>query len=189
MDTLNAHFPPLCLIMCYIIWKKQDHLILHAILASLTETIIPLVSSATSSHEAWSRLSHMYAKRTNSYVIHFKDKLSLITRGTKSVVDFHLSIKTIDDELGVIGSPPSNKDLLLYYTCGLRLAYKEIIDALCAQDILSLPLKNSMTSSLITRNSCATQSHNPTLHLLRSIIYPQLSKAKSIHHQFLLPKL
>ncbi|KAJ9697176.1 hypothetical protein PVL29_009099 [Vitis rotundifolia] len=35
------------------LWKRQDHLILHAILALVTWAIDPLISSTTTSHEAW----------------------------------------------------------------------------------------------------------------------------------------
>ena len=34
------------------LWHRQDQLILHAIFASLSEAVIPLVSSATTSQEA-----------------------------------------------------------------------------------------------------------------------------------------
>ena len=118
----------------YIFWLRQDHLILHAILASLSELVIPLVSSARSSREAWERLARLYAKRTHSHIISLKDKLTTITRGSSSVAEFLLSIKTIADELTALGAPPSDADLLLYSTRGLGSAYKEVIAALRTRD-------------------------------------------------------
>lgn len=110
------------------VWRRQDQLILHAILASLSEAIIPLISSANTSHEAWQRLPRLYAKRSTSHIIHLKDKLSSITRGSTSVPDFLLS-KQIADELGALSAPPSDADLLVYTTHGLGSAYKELITA------------------------------------------------------------
>lgn len=43
-------------------WRRQDQLILRTILASMSEAVIRLVSSATSTHEALTRLSRLYAK-------------------------------------------------------------------------------------------------------------------------------
>lgn len=120
--------------MANISWRRQDQLILHAILASLSEEVIPLVSSATSSQEAWTRLSRLYAKRSTSHMIHLKDKLTTLNRGTLSVTDFLVSIKQIADELTVLGDPPSDADLFVYATRGLGPAYKELITAMHTRD-------------------------------------------------------
>lgn len=115
-------------------WRRQDQLILHAILASLSESVIPLVASATSSHEAWTRFSRLYAKQSTTHMIYLKDKLSSTTRGSLSVTDFLTSIKQIADELTTLRDPPSDADLLIYATRGLGPAYKEIITALRTRD-------------------------------------------------------
>lgn len=120
----------------HMLWLRQDQLILHAIFASLTETVIPLVSSARSSFDAWSRLHRLYGKRSHQHIIHLKDKLQTVTRGSRSVQEFLLQIKTISDELTVLGSPPSDADLLLYCTRGLGPAYKEVIAALHTRDTI-----------------------------------------------------
>ena len=100
-------------------WHRQDQLILHTILASLSESFIPLVSSVTSSDEAWTHLSRLYAKRSTTHMIYLKDKLSIITRGDFSVTDFLVSIKQIADELTLLADPPSDADHLVYRTRGL----------------------------------------------------------------------
>ncbi|RVW18639.1 hypothetical protein CK203_104267 [Vitis vinifera] len=46
------------------IWKRQDSLLLHAIMESVDSTIAPLVASTTFAQEAWARLTpHMPANR------------------------------------------------------------------------------------------------------------------------------
>ena len=52
-----------------------------------------------------------------------------INFGFGHVVDFLLSIKTIVDELTILGTLLSDADLLLYIIRGLELAYKEVIVA------------------------------------------------------------
>ncbi|GFP90449.1 hypothetical protein PHJA_001188800, partial [Phtheirospermum japonicum] len=71
----------------FINWKHQDQLILHALLASLTEVVILLIAYAKSSYDAWSRLDRIFSKRSQSHIIHLKDKLSSIQLGTlKSLI-------------------------------------------------------------------------------------------------------
>ncbi|PON77835.1 hypothetical protein TorRG33x02_239510, partial [Trema orientale] len=111
-----------------------DQLILHAILASLSDSVIPLVSSAKSSHEVWTRHSRLYAKRLTTHMIYLKDKLTMITRDFLSVTDFLVYIKQIIDELTTLGYPPSDADLLIYATRGLGPAYNNLITAMRTRD-------------------------------------------------------
>ncbi|KAH6831519.1 hypothetical protein C2S53_019598, partial [Perilla frutescens var. hirtella] len=91
--------------------------------------VIPLIVSATTSAKAWSRLDRIFSKRFPSYIIHLKDKLSSLQRRTSSISNFWLQIKTTD-ELSTLGSPPFDADVLIYCTCGLGHAYKDVVAAL-----------------------------------------------------------
>lgn len=93
--------------------------------------MVPLVSSAWSSQEAWTRVAQMYTKKSHGHIIYLKDKFSQITCRCKSEAEFLLSIKNIVNKLG---APPSDANLLLYNTYGLEHAYKELIAALHNQD-------------------------------------------------------
>ncbi|GFP81586.1 hypothetical protein PHJA_000301900, partial [Phtheirospermum japonicum] len=94
----------------------------------------PLSASATSSSDAWTRLDRIFSKRSQSHIIHLKDKLSSIQRGTLHISDFLLQIKTLSDELSTLGAPLSDADLLIYCTRGLGPAYKEVIAVLRTRD-------------------------------------------------------
>ena len=48
------------------IWTRQDKLLLHAILASLSEGVVPLITTATSSRDAWVKLYKLYANKSRS---------------------------------------------------------------------------------------------------------------------------
>jgi hypothetical protein len=37
-------------------WLRQDKLILHAILASVSESVMPLIATSSTAHDAWSKL-------------------------------------------------------------------------------------------------------------------------------------
>ncbi|GMY39521.1 Retrovirus-related Pol polyprotein from transposon RE1, partial [Fagus crenata] len=118
----------------YTFWLRQDQLLLHAIIASVSESITPFVASSQTSREAWDRLSTLYASRSRTRIMHLKDKLALITRGTKSISEYLQTIKSAADELALAGVPQSNDDLLLYSLRGLGSEYKEIVAAIRARD-------------------------------------------------------
>lgn len=60
---------------------------------SLTTNIMPMGSSAKTSHEAWSILSRLFANRSCSSVMQIKEGLSQATLGSQSVSAFLQSIK------------------------------------------------------------------------------------------------
>ncbi|PON39060.1 hypothetical protein PanWU01x14_307670 [Parasponia andersonii] len=49
----------------HIHWERQDNLLLHAILASASEAVMPLIASATTSRDAWIRVAPLYANKSH----------------------------------------------------------------------------------------------------------------------------
>lgn len=89
----------------YTLWKIQDQLILHAILASLSEAIISFVSSATTTRGAWDCLVRRFANRSRSRIMYLKGRFTSITQGIKPVSEYLYTFKGICDELALIGVP------------------------------------------------------------------------------------
>ncbi|KAK9280505.1 hypothetical protein L1049_014197 [Liquidambar formosana] len=46
----------------YTFWMRQDQLLLHAILAFVSDFVTTLIASAKASQEAWDKLNKLYAK-------------------------------------------------------------------------------------------------------------------------------
>ncbi|KAI4324061.1 hypothetical protein L6164_023627 [Bauhinia variegata] len=89
------------------------------------------------------RLTH-FKKLGNSYelpletnpilwVLFLKEKLSSMNKETSSISGYLRSLKTIVDELNLIGYPLDNIDLILYYLSGLGFDFKDIVTVLCSQ--------------------------------------------------------
>ena len=91
-----------------------------------------------------------------------------ITFGFGSIVDFLLSIKTIVDELTILGALLSDADLLLYSIRGLGPAYKEVIIALCIMNSV-VPFEE-LYNKLVDHESflchVETQNYNQTSTLV-----------------------
>jgi len=62
-------------------WIRQDKLILHAILASTSTIITPLLSAYKTSNEAWTTLTRLYAGKSRTRVMQLKKDLTLSTPG------------------------------------------------------------------------------------------------------------
>eukprot|EP00258_Populus_trichocarpa_P037861 XP_024453880.1 uncharacterized protein LOC112326993 [Populus trichocarpa] len=88
-------------------WIRQDKLILHAILASTSTTITPLLAAYKTSHEAWMALT---------------------------LTEFLQGIKVIADELAIIDHPVSDDDLTLYILNGLGIEFREIAAPIRARE-------------------------------------------------------
>lgn len=82
-------------------WIRQDKLILNAIIASLTEPIVPVISQCSTSKEAMVKLSNQYASRTHSRVMSLKKRLTNCSQGGKTVSEFLNTIKSMSDELAM----------------------------------------------------------------------------------------
>ncbi|KAJ0035023.1 hypothetical protein Pint_25231 [Pistacia integerrima] len=76
-------------------WVRQDKLILHAILASTSTTITPLLAAYKTSHDAWTALTRLYAGKSRTCAMQLKEDLTLSTRGNRTVTEFLQAIKVI----------------------------------------------------------------------------------------------
>ena len=106
-------------------WVSQYKLVLHVILASTSITITSLLTTYKTSHEAWTTLNRLYAGKSRTRAIQFKEDLTLSTRGTRTVTEFLHRIKVIADELAIIDHPVSDDDLTLYILNGLGPEFLE----------------------------------------------------------------
>lgn len=61
----------------HFLWLRQDSLLFHAILASVSESLVSLISSSKTSSEAWNNLAIYFANKSYSRVMHLKERLSV----------------------------------------------------------------------------------------------------------------
>ncbi|KAF5450223.1 hypothetical protein F2P56_030590 [Juglans regia] len=118
----------------YQLWFRQDKLILSAILTSVSPTVIPLIATSKTSHQAWTKLTKLYASRSRTCVMQLKEDLTLSQRGTRTITEYLHSIKTIVDELALIDAPLSQDDITLYVLHGLGSEYRDIVAPIRARE-------------------------------------------------------
>ncbi|KAF5468892.1 hypothetical protein F2P56_013003 [Juglans regia] len=97
-------------------WIRQDKLILHALLASTSTTITLLLASCKTSHEAWNKLTCLYAGKSCTHAMQLKEDLTLNNSGNRTTTEFLQAIKLIADELARIDHLVSDDDLTFLHS-------------------------------------------------------------------------
>jgi hypothetical protein len=115
-------------------WVRQDQLILHGIVSSVTATVVTHLGTVKTSQQAWEILKTMYAGRSRVRVMARKQRISTFAKGTQSMSVYLQGIKVISDELSIIDNPLDNTDLVIHTLNGLGNEYKEISAALRSRE-------------------------------------------------------
>uniref|UniRef100_K4B587 Uncharacterized protein n=1 Tax=Solanum lycopersicum TaxID=4081 RepID=K4B587_SOLLC len=114
--------------------KRKDKLNLHAILASISETIVPFIASSKTSNYAWTITQKAYANKSRTRIMSLKERISVIKRGEQIVSKYLQQICTTAHNFYLVGSPILQDDLILYILDGVFPDYKEIIVSIKAHD-------------------------------------------------------
>ncbi|KAL5820073.1 hypothetical protein ACOSQ3_024039 [Xanthoceras sorbifolium] len=116
------------------IWLRQDRLLLHAIQVSCMGAAQSIVTRSTTSAQAWSKLEATYANRSNTRKLGLLDSLTNVSLEDKSVADYMLGIKSIIDDLELIGHSVDDGALVIHTLNGLSSAYMPLASAVRARD-------------------------------------------------------
>ncbi|KAJ0033975.1 hypothetical protein Pint_26109 [Pistacia integerrima] len=146
-------------------WLHQDALIRHAILSSSTFAIQPSLNGLTTTAQAWKKLNETYANRSRTRYLTLRDVLSNISKKGKSVSEYMQAIKTMANDLALIGHPLIEDKIVHHVLRGLTSEFKEISAGIRALFLaislivfqllffhISLPLKNYSPFLQITPN-------------------------------------
>ncbi|CAL1399846.1 unnamed protein product [Linum trigynum] len=115
-------------------WVRQDQLILHAILASVSPGVAPYVSAAATARQAWTILERMFASQSRQRVINLKGKLLRETQGNRLVSVYLQAMRTTVAELALVNAPVSDEDLILHILRGLHEKFGQLVAAIVARD-------------------------------------------------------
>ncbi|XP_019199090.1 PREDICTED: uncharacterized protein LOC109192844 [Ipomoea nil] len=114
----------------YLLWVRQDQIIVSALLGSSSDSIQPLVSSASTAYDAWQHLTTTYASASRGRILSLKAKLTQNPRGTRSITVFLNDMRSIADALALAQSPVSDEDLVVYILTQLGDEYNSIISTI-----------------------------------------------------------
>ncbi|KAD6119781.1 hypothetical protein E3N88_11052 [Mikania micrantha] len=98
--------------------------------------IIPLVTNASSSHDAWKILAGTYASPSRGHIKQLQHRLKQFTKTpNQSITEYMQNIKIVVDELAILGKNMDQEDVNDVILNGLdQVSYKPIIDAIHGRD-------------------------------------------------------
>ncbi|XP_019195698.1 PREDICTED: uncharacterized protein LOC109189542 [Ipomoea nil] len=131
----------------YRIWNRQDRIILSALLGSVSETLQPVISSASSATDAWSRLATCCAASSRSRIVSLKAKLAKNPRGSRSIDTYMRDMRAIADDLALAQNPISEEDLVVHIFTQLGDEYNPIVAVV---RVRTTPISFSELSDVLT---------------------------------------
>ncbi|KAL4580579.1 hypothetical protein LXL04_016778 [Taraxacum kok-saghyz] len=164
---------------------RQDKLLFSALVGSLSPQIVPLVTNASSSHEAWQTLAGTHASLSRGHIKQLQYRLRQLTKTpNQSITDYMQNIKTVVDELAILGKKLDQEDITDAVMHGLdQSTYKPILDAIHARDS-PIPF-NELHEKLINHElALAQQAPSTNTHQPVTVFYANhQSNRKSWPHR------
>ncbi|CAH9133553.1 unnamed protein product [Cuscuta epithymum] len=154
---------------CYTIWYRQDKTIISALLGSCSETIQPLLSSATTATQAWEKLSLTYASTSRGRIISLKTTLARAARGTRSITEYLVEMYALSEALALAQHPLPEEDLVINILNGLGPEYSELTSAIRVRET-AIPITQLQDILLehevkLREQVTATSALVPTAHV------------------------
>ncbi|XP_019197199.1 PREDICTED: uncharacterized protein LOC109191079 [Ipomoea nil] len=150
----------------YTAWFRQDQTIISAILGSLSDTLQPIISSASSACDAWTRLSTNCAAASRSRIVSLKAKLAKNPKGNRSIETYMREMRAIADDLALAQSPVTEEDLVVHIFTQLGDEYNYIVTALRVRtDTVSYGEFHDVLTDyerILRDNETVAQVHMPT---------------------------
>ncbi|XP_019161889.1 PREDICTED: uncharacterized protein LOC109158431 [Ipomoea nil] len=150
----------------YKAWFRQDQTVLSAILGSLSDTLQPVISSATSACDAWARLSTSCAAASRGRIVSLKTKLAKNPKANRSIDSYKRDMRAIADDLALAQSPVTEEDLVVHIFTQLGDEYNSIVAALRVRTeaISYSELHDVLTDyeRILQDNEAASTVHMPT---------------------------
>ena len=127
-------------------------MILSRLYSSLTPEIMGQIVGYQTSHEAWTSLEKIFSTSSKARVMQLRLEFQTTRKGTMSMMEYLLKVKTIADNLVAIGEPVLKKDQVLQILGGLGADYNPIVASITArEDDISI---HSIHSTLLTHEQC-----------------------------------
>jgi hypothetical protein len=98
----------------YLSWKQQDHLIMSALLSSLSVEVLHLVVDCNTSHAIWTTLEIALASPSNSRIMQLHGSFQDLRQNDDSASIYLQKAKALFDELAAAGRPISLAEFNLY---------------------------------------------------------------------------
>ena len=103
----------------FLAWRRLDQLLLVWLLSTVSESLIGHVTECSSALEAWRTLEDSFAQQSLAKTMQLRQQLGSAKKGSSTVADFVMKVKSIGDNLRAAGDKVSDRDLILSVVNGV----------------------------------------------------------------------
>ena len=114
------------------IWRRNDQQLMSWLLSTLSEEVLSVVVGARSSLDVWQILATQFGARSRSRVLHLRTHIQTTRKGSMTVHEYYIRMKTILDALRAAGNM-SDEDFILCLLAGLGSEYESIVTIINAR--------------------------------------------------------
>ena len=120
-------------------WLRLDQFLLSWLLSSISESMLGHVVNCTSFSEIWTTLGQLFSTKSKARLLHLRFLLQTTKKGSLSIEDYFLKMKTIAQDLVSAGQSISDDELVLYILGGLGSEFDSVVVNLTSKDYVTLP--------------------------------------------------
>ncbi|TXG59466.1 hypothetical protein EZV62_014039 [Acer yangbiense] len=149
----------------YLTWTKTDQLLFCWFFSTLSESVFGQVTHCTTSHDIWKTLGNLFAQQSKARALQLRHEIQNTKKGTLTIGEFILKMKTISESLAAAGQPISEEELISQILGGIGFEYDAVVVTITArQGQISLEevqfLLMSYESRLAQHNTAMTIDFN-----------------------------
>jgi hypothetical protein len=111
----------------YMAWNLQDQLIIGALTASLTESILSHVVKCTTSHEVWITLQRLFASHEKARTMQVHYQLATLKKGNSSIADYFQRFTGLTDSLAAVDQPINAFEAVSFLLADLGSDYDSFV--------------------------------------------------------------
>ncbi|KAL5769787.1 hypothetical protein ACOSP7_013941 [Xanthoceras sorbifolium] len=117
----------------YTAWRRADQLLLGWLFSTINPKVIEQITECTTTFKAWDMLENLYSQKSMAKVLQLKQQLQNTKKGSLSISDYFLKIKTLREALKAAGQTITEYDLVLSVMSGLGHDYDSVVVLLSSQ--------------------------------------------------------
>ncbi|KAL5767335.1 hypothetical protein ACOSQ2_014118 [Xanthoceras sorbifolium] len=117
----------------YTAWRRADQLLLGWLFSTINPEVIEQITECTTTFKAWDMIENLYSQKSMAKVLQLKQQLQNTKKGSLSISDYFLKIKTLKEDLKAAGQTITEYDLVLSVMSGLGHDYDPVVVLLSSQ--------------------------------------------------------
>jgi hypothetical protein len=115
-------------------WYQQDQLVMSAMLASLSESVLAQVVGCTSACDVWCAVERAFAASSRAQIMQIRMQLANIQKKDMSIAEYFRKVKSLADTLAVIGKRLEDDEVISYLLGGLGSEYESLVISLTTRN-------------------------------------------------------